>query len=164
MPDQTPNAPTGDGVVLRPMTPADLPFAQALTDLLRWPHRLADWAQVFAHAEGIVAERDGEIIGCALRWLWGERHATLGLVVVLVVAAVAQLLHQFRRRVSQIQRHGQIAVFSRVFERRAVGFIRASILRAIRQIGDAVRQIYSGFNPGTPICRPYSVSNSSGVA
>lgn len=82
MPDQTPNASTGDGVVLRPMTPADLPFAQALTDLLRWPHRLADWAQVFAHAEGIVAERDGEIVGCALRWLWGERHATLGLVVV----------------------------------------------------------------------------------
>ena len=65
MPDQTPNAPTGDGVVLRPMTPADLPFAQALTDLLRWPHRLADWAQVFAHAEGIVAERDGEIVGWA---------------------------------------------------------------------------------------------------
>lgn len=59
MPDQTPNAPADDGVALRPMTPADLPFTHAMTDLLRWPHRLADWEQVFAHAEGVVAERDG---------------------------------------------------------------------------------------------------------
>ena len=82
MPTQTLNAPALDGVVLRPMTAADLPLAHALTAELRWPHRPADWAQVFAHATGIVAERDGELVGTALRWRWGDRHATIGLVIV----------------------------------------------------------------------------------
>jgi len=71
-----------DGVWLRPMTEADLAAAQAMSAELRWPHRLVDWAQVFAHSEGIVAERDGQLIATAQRWRWGERHATLGLVIV----------------------------------------------------------------------------------
>ncbi|GKS77543.1 GNAT family N-acetyltransferase [Acidovorax sp. SUPP950] len=71
-----------DGVLLRPMTPDDLPQAQALSAELRWPHRLADWEQVFAHSEGLVAERDGQTIATAQRWKWGDRHATIGLVLV----------------------------------------------------------------------------------
>lgn len=71
-----------DGVLLRPMTEADLPQAQAMSAELRWPHRPVDWEQAFAHSEGIVAERDGQIIATAQRWRWGERHATLGLVIV----------------------------------------------------------------------------------
>ena len=43
-----------DGVVLRPMTAADLPQAHALSAELRWPHRPADWEQVFPHADGIA--------------------------------------------------------------------------------------------------------------
>lgn len=73
---------TDDGVVLRPMTADDLPRAQALSADLRWPHRPVDWEQGFAHSEGIVAERDGEVVGTAQRWLWGDRHATVGLVIV----------------------------------------------------------------------------------
>ena len=72
----------GDGVVLRAMTAADLPAAEALTVEQRWPHRLADWSQAFGHAEGLVAERDGQIVATALRWRWGPQHATVGLVVV----------------------------------------------------------------------------------
>src|SRR3546814_2398014 len=34
-----------------------------------------------------------------------QRHATLGVVVVLVALRIAQLLHQLRRRVAQVQRH-----------------------------------------------------------
>ncbi|MGM9490310.1 GNAT family N-acetyltransferase [Ideonella sp. YS5] len=64
------------------MTESDLTAAQALTADLRWPHRPADWAQAHRHGEGVVAERDGEIVGTALRWRWGPRHATIGLVVV----------------------------------------------------------------------------------
>ncbi|HET7867210.1 MAG TPA: GNAT family N-acetyltransferase [Burkholderiaceae bacterium] len=75
-------ATTNDGVVLRAMTAADLPAAHALTAEQRWPHRLADWAQAFTHAEGQIAERDGLVVGTALRWRWGPRHATVGLVVV----------------------------------------------------------------------------------
>ena len=71
-----------DGVSLRAMTAADLTAAHALTDELRWPHRPADWEQAFRHGEGFVAERDGQIVGTGLRWRWGPRHATIGLVVV----------------------------------------------------------------------------------
>ncbi len=49
---------------------------------LRWPHRPSDWELAFRHGEGLVAERDGQVVGTALRWRWGERHATIGLVIV----------------------------------------------------------------------------------
>ncbi len=75
-------APADDGVLLRPMTEADLPSAHALSAELRWPHRPTDWEQVFAHSEGLVAERDGQILATAQRWRWGPGHATLGLVIV----------------------------------------------------------------------------------
>ncbi|HSW25744.1 MAG TPA: GNAT family N-acetyltransferase [Burkholderiaceae bacterium] len=75
-------APVSDGVALRAMTAADLDAAHALTEEQRWPHRPADWEQAFGHAEGIVAERDGQVVGTALRWRWGRKHATIGLVVV----------------------------------------------------------------------------------
>lgn len=71
-----------DGVVLRTMTAADLPQAHAMSAELRWPHRPVDWEHVFAHSQGLVAERDGKIIATAQRWLWGDRHATIGLVIV----------------------------------------------------------------------------------
>lgn len=71
-----------DGVVLRNMTTADLPEAHALSAELRWPHRPVDWEQVFAHSEGLVAERDGKVVATAQRWLWGDHHATIGLVIV----------------------------------------------------------------------------------
>lgn len=71
-----------DGVLLRPMTEADLPAAHALTDALRWPHRLTDWAQALRHAQGLVAVRDGRVVGTVLRFEWGPGHATIGLVIV----------------------------------------------------------------------------------
>jgi N-acetylglutamate synthase-like GNAT family acetyltransferase len=71
-----------DGVALRPMTSSDLGVAQALTTELRWPHRNTDWEMAFRHGEGLVAERDGAVVGTALRFRWGPRHATIGLVVV----------------------------------------------------------------------------------
>lgn len=74
--------PVDDGVLLRPMTSADLPHTHALSAELRWPHRPVDWEQVFVHAQGLVAERDGIIIATAQRWRWGPRHATIGLVIV----------------------------------------------------------------------------------
>ena len=71
-----------DGVSLRPMAAADLAAAHALSTELRWPHRATDWEQAFRLGEGLVAERDGQVVGTALRWRWGERHATIGLVIV----------------------------------------------------------------------------------
>src|SRR3546814_10186205 len=43
-----------------------------------------------------------------------QRHATLGVVVVLVALRIAQLLHQLRRRVAQVQRHLLGAMFAHV--------------------------------------------------
>lgn len=71
-----------DGVALRTMTAADLPQAHALSVEQRWPHRLVDWEQVFAHSDGLLAERDGKVIATAQRWAWGDHHATIGLVIV----------------------------------------------------------------------------------
>ncbi|MEO8136224.1 MAG: GNAT family N-acetyltransferase [Betaproteobacteria bacterium] len=74
--------PSIDGVRLRAMNAADLPAAHALSGEVRWPHRLVDWEFAFSLGEGLVAESDGKILGTALAWRWGERHATAGLVIV----------------------------------------------------------------------------------
>lgn len=79
---ETAKATASDGVLLRAMTADDLAAAHALSADLRWPHRPADWEQVFALGDGLVAERDGAVVGTALRWRWGPQHATLGLVIV----------------------------------------------------------------------------------
>lgn len=79
--DSTLTALTGD-VTLRPFRASDLEAAQALSAELHWPHRLEDWRFALAHGSGVIAERDGRVVGTALRWLWGTDRATLGLVIV----------------------------------------------------------------------------------
>ena len=79
---RTARVPAADGVSLREMTASDLAAAHALTSELRWPHRPVDWEDALRHGEGVIAERDGQVVGTALRWRWGPSHATIGLVVV----------------------------------------------------------------------------------
>lgn len=69
-------------VQLRAMNQDDTGKGFILTQQLKWPHRLADWQQALRLGEGIVAEKDGELVGTILCWRWGERYATLGLVIV----------------------------------------------------------------------------------
>lgn len=71
-----------NGVQLRRLTADDLDAAESLTREFRWPHRKEDWHFVLAHGEGVAAVRDGQFVGAALRWQWGPRHASLGMVVV----------------------------------------------------------------------------------
>jgi hypothetical protein len=71
-----------DGVHLRGFTDADLEAAESLTREVQWPHRLEDWRFGLAHGEGVVAVRDAQVVGTALRWLWGKRHASVGMVIV----------------------------------------------------------------------------------
>ncbi|NMG67322.1 GNAT family N-acetyltransferase [Azoarcus indigens] len=73
---------SADGVSLRPMATADLEAAHGLSVKVRWPHRLEDWRYVAGLGAGLVAERDGQVVGTALGWNWSERHATLGMVIV----------------------------------------------------------------------------------
>lgn len=93
-PDLENSVPADDGVLLRPMTRVDLHHTHALSAALRWPHRPIDWEQVFAHGQGLVAERDGVIVATALRWLWGERHATIGLVIVTAACQGRRIGHR----------------------------------------------------------------------
>jgi predicted N-acetyltransferase YhbS len=94
MPAPNPNLPPADGVTLRRMTAADLDAAHALSTEMRWPHRPADWEQAFRHAEGFVAERDGQTLGTALRFRWGPQHATLGLIIVTAAAQGRRIGHR----------------------------------------------------------------------
>ncbi len=71
-----------DGVRLRAMDAADLAAAHALSVEVYWPHRLVDWEFALSLGEGLIAERDGEVIGTALAWRYGARNATVGLVIV----------------------------------------------------------------------------------
>ena len=71
-----------DGVLLRQLATDDLEAAQALSRKFQWPHRVEDWRFALAHGQGVAAIRDGELVGTALHWRWGRKHATVGLVMV----------------------------------------------------------------------------------
>lgn len=60
----------------------DLGEAKELSDALGWPYRLADW--VFAHTlgEGLGLRYDDRLIGTGLRWNYGVRFATVGMIIV----------------------------------------------------------------------------------
>lgn len=74
--------PADSGIDYRPMQRSDLDAAWSLSMDQLWPHRPVDWEDALRLGEGIVAECDGQLVGTALRWLWGEDHATVGLVIV----------------------------------------------------------------------------------
>ncbi|PPC74038.1 GNAT family N-acetyltransferase [Pokkaliibacter plantistimulans] len=65
----------------RAMTPEDLPAAHGLSQKLKWPHRLQDWATNFALSKGVVVEAEGQVIGTALACSQGD-YAAIGLVIV----------------------------------------------------------------------------------
>lgn len=71
-----------DGVQLRRFAQSDLEAAQTLSQGFQWPHRLEDWRFGLAHGDGVVATRDGQLVGTAIRWPWGPRHGTVGMVIV----------------------------------------------------------------------------------
>lgn len=66
----------------RPLTAADLPGALALSQAVRWPHRLEDWQFVLPLGAGLAVEDRGVLVGTGLYWPLGPDFATLGLVIV----------------------------------------------------------------------------------
>jgi len=75
-------AAAADAVRLRPFEPGDVPAAHAFSSALQWPHRIEDWQFALSLGQGVVAERDGKVLGTALSWQWGANYATIGLVIV----------------------------------------------------------------------------------
>ncbi len=68
--------------VLRPLCPADLDAAQALSAAFGWPHRRPDWEFMLRLGRGLAAERNGALVGTAMAWNYGKRQAALGMVGV----------------------------------------------------------------------------------
>jgi GNAT superfamily N-acetyltransferase len=73
---------TAEATRLRPFEPGDLPAAHALSSTFNWPHRLEDWQFALSLGQGVVAERDGKVLGTALSWQFGANYATIGMVIV----------------------------------------------------------------------------------
>ncbi|OOG53159.1 GNAT family N-acetyltransferase [Polaromonas sp. C04] len=71
-----------NAVCLRPFEPGDLPAAHAMSSALKWPHRIEDWQFALSLGQGVVAERNGKVLGTALSWQFGANYATIGLVIV----------------------------------------------------------------------------------
>ena len=65
------------------LSEAHLDGATALSGALGWPHRREDWSLMRCVGHGVAAvEADGTLVGTALRWSYGARAATVGLVIV----------------------------------------------------------------------------------
>ncbi|MEZ3499056.1 GNAT family N-acetyltransferase [Pantoea sp. KPR_PJ] len=69
-------------LIFRAMTAQDLQQGYHLTQQLKWPHRPEDWQQALSLGEGVVIEEQGKLLGSAVLWRWGDRAATIGLVIV----------------------------------------------------------------------------------
>lgn len=69
-------------LTIRAMTPDDLDPCFALTQALKWPHRREDWQLALQLGEGTVIEEQGKLMGSAVLWRWGDRAATVGLVII----------------------------------------------------------------------------------
>ena len=71
-----------DTVDVAPLSEADLPAAHALSQAVKWPHRLEDWRFVLSIGEGLGAFSDGRLIGVALSWRYGGAQSRVGMVIV----------------------------------------------------------------------------------
>lgn len=73
---------TASAIAYRPMNENDLPAAHALSQGVRWPHRLEDWQFVHRLGTGFVAKADGALIGTGMCWRQGGQHGSLGMIIV----------------------------------------------------------------------------------
>ena len=69
-------------MTVRNMTAGDVDTCFTLTQALKWPHRREDWQLAQQLGEGVVIEEHGKLIGSAILWRWGDKAATIGLVIV----------------------------------------------------------------------------------
>jgi len=71
-------------IALRPMTGAkrDLESALQLSRAAGWAYRLEDWRIAQVLGQGVLAEENGQVIGSALCWPYGDAFATCGSIIV----------------------------------------------------------------------------------
>lgn len=71
-----------EAAVMRDISPGDAPACAALARAVGWPHRADDCAMVIALGHGLVATMAGEVVAVGMWWPYGEKHATLGMIIV----------------------------------------------------------------------------------
>lgn len=59
-----------------------LPLAVKLSSALGWPYREADWRFALELGHGVALEAEGRLLGTALWWAYGQRHASFGMIIV----------------------------------------------------------------------------------
>jgi GNAT superfamily N-acetyltransferase len=69
-----------EGVI--PLTPAHLEQALGLSQALNWPYRLDDWQFALELGYGLAVEVDGQLVGTALWWPYGDAFASVGMIIV----------------------------------------------------------------------------------
>lgn len=76
--------PAPSPLALRPMTPADLPFADSVRAAVGWNQTLDDWRRFLAmEPDGcFVAEWEGAPVGTATTTIYGEDLGWIGMVLV----------------------------------------------------------------------------------
>jgi len=68
--------------VVQPLTVQHLSQALALSQALRWPYRLEDWAFALSLGHGLAVELNGRLAGTAIWWPYGDDYAAAGMIIV----------------------------------------------------------------------------------
>jgi GNAT superfamily N-acetyltransferase len=74
-------APAGTATLGR-LSAAQLPQALGLSSALAWPYRIEDWAFAQQLGDCLALELDGQVVGTGGRWNFGDRFATIGMIIV----------------------------------------------------------------------------------
>lgn len=61
---------------------SDLAQAAALSAALSWPHRPEDWRFALDLGHGLALRRGEVLVGTAMAWCFGDRFATVGMIIV----------------------------------------------------------------------------------
>ncbi len=67
---------------LRPLLPADLPQAHALTQAIRWPHREQDWRFALELGRGWAISDGDRLLGTSMSWTFGPAWGCFGMLIV----------------------------------------------------------------------------------
>ncbi len=67
---------------IKPLLHAHLTEAERLSIAVGWPHRQREWAFVLDLGKGLIALRDGRLVGTVMWWDYDPGYSTLGMVIV----------------------------------------------------------------------------------
>ena len=155
---------TGLQIEYRRMVEGDLPAAHALSQAVRWPHRLEDWQFVHRLGTGFVAECEAAIVGTALCWAYGSDHGSLGMVIVSPDAQGRGIGRELMTRVLQELGERSTLLYATLagqplYER--LGFVEVGQLH---QHQGTVFQLGTAVPPAGERIRPVGVSDGPKLA